>query len=337
MFGRDTVMFKALKGMFARADAPIAEDERDAAGKPMVTLAGALKHGWLDVWYQPKVSLQTHHWVGAEALIRLRHPELGILGPGAFLPGASEADMLTLTETVIATALRDWNDCAALGMPELHLAVNVPASAFVEIPIARIIREERPKSDKWPGLILEVTEDQIVNDLKMANEVANELRQQNCSLAIDDFGAGYSSLGRLRQLPFSELKIDRAYVMDCHLDKMKGGHARIHHRAGAPVRPQDRGGRNRELAREPQAPGPGGRGRSGLPVRQADVEGGSADQDLRHHRQAAGGAAPFLGAGRRRPDAPGRLSFFRPSPPRIRTRTVGIAGASGRDHNPLRQ
>jgi EAL domain-containing protein (putative c-di-GMP-specific phosphodiesterase class I) len=216
-------MFKALKGMFAGANEPIADDERDAAGKPQVTLARALKHGWLDVWYQPKVNLQTHHWVGAEALIRLRHPELGILGPGAFLPGASEPDMLTLTETVIKTALRDWNDCAALGMPGLHLAVNVPASAFVEIPIARIIREERPKSDKWPGLILEVTEDQIVNDLQMANEVANELRQQNCSLAIDDFGAGYSSLGRLRQLPFSELKIDRAYVMDCHLDKMKAG------------------------------------------------------------------------------------------------------------------
>jgi EAL domain-containing protein (putative c-di-GMP-specific phosphodiesterase class I) len=209
--------------MFAVANEPVTDDERDAAGKPKVTLAKALKHGWLDVWYQPKVSLQTHHMVGAEGLIRVRHPELGVLGPGAFLPGASESDMLRLTERVIVTALRDWSDCAAIGMPGLHLAVNVPATAFVELPIARIIREERPKSTDWPGLILEVTEDQIVNDLKMANEVANELRSQNCSLAIDDFGAGYSSLGRLRQLPFSELKIDRAYVTDCHIDKMKGG------------------------------------------------------------------------------------------------------------------
>src|SRR5262249_8302044 len=90
-----------------------------------------------------------------------------------------------------------------------------------ELPIAKIVREGRPRSEQWPGLILEVTEDQIVNDLKMANEVANELREQRCSLAIDDFGAGYSSLGRLRQLPFSELKIDRAYVTDCHRDKGK--------------------------------------------------------------------------------------------------------------------
>jgi len=218
-------MLKALKGLFAGANEPAQDDddERDASGKPKVTLAKALKRDWLEVWYQPKVSLQTGHMVGAEGLIRARHPELGVLGPGAFLPGAGEPEMLQMTENVIRTALRDWNDCAALGMPALHLAVNVPASAFVELPIAQIIREERPTSDQWPGLILEVTEDQIVNDLKMANEVANALREQRCSLAIDDFGAGYSSLGRLRQLPFSELKIDRAYVTDCHRDKVKEG------------------------------------------------------------------------------------------------------------------
>jgi len=219
-------MLKAFQGMFAGSGAAapaVDDDERDASGKPKVTLAKALKRGWLEVWYQPKVSLQTGNWIGAEGLIRARHPELGVLGPFAFLPGAAEADLHTMTEWVIATALRDWNDCAALGMPRLHLAVNVPASGFVALPIARIIREERPKSDEWPGLILEVTEDQIVNDLKIANEVASELREQNCSLAIDDFGAGYSSLARLRQLPFSELKIDRAYVTDCHRDRGKEG------------------------------------------------------------------------------------------------------------------
>jgi len=218
-------MLKALKGLFAAANEPAQDEdeERDASGKPQVTLARALKRNWLELWYQPKVSLQTGHMIGAEGLIRVRHPELGVLGPGAFLPGAGEPEMLQMTEKVIATALRDWNDCAELGMPALGLAVNVPASAFVELPIARIIREERPASDQWPGLILEVTEDQFVNDLKMANDVASELREQRCSLAIDDFGAGYSSLGRLRQLPFSELKIDRAYVTDCHRDRVKEG------------------------------------------------------------------------------------------------------------------
>src|ERR1700724_2945717 len=144
-------MLKALKGMFAGASDPAEDDDerdaaRDAAGEPKVTLARALRRGWLEVWYQPKVSLQTGHMVGAEGLIRARHPELGVLGPGAFLPGAGEPEMLQMTEQVILTALRDWSDCAALGMPALNLAVNVPASAFVELPIARIIREGRPKS-----------------------------------------------------------------------------------------------------------------------------------------------------------------------------------------------
>src|SRR4030088_2716843 len=134
--GRDGVMLKALQGMFAGAEGPAPDDdERDASGRPKVTLAKALKRGWLEVWYQPKVSLQTGNMIGAEGLIRLRHPELGVLGPGAFLPGAGEAEMLEMTEQVIITALRDWGDCAALGMPAINLAVNVPASAFVELPI----------------------------------------------------------------------------------------------------------------------------------------------------------------------------------------------------------
>ncbi len=86
-----------------------------------------------------------------------------------------------------------------------------------------MLREERPAAPTWPGLILEVTEDEAVNDLKIANDVADELRALNCTLALDDFGAGYSSLARLRQLPFSELKIDRSYVTDCHLDRVNAG------------------------------------------------------------------------------------------------------------------
>ena len=62
-----------------------------------------------------------------------------------------------------------------------------------------------------------------MHDLAIAQEVADELRALNCSLALDDFGAGYSSLARLRQLPFSELKIDRSYVTNCHSDKVNGG------------------------------------------------------------------------------------------------------------------
>jgi EAL domain-containing protein (putative c-di-GMP-specific phosphodiesterase class I) len=187
-----------------------------------VTLADVLERDWFELFYQPKIDLKTMRLVGAEALVRARHPTRGVLSPAVFLPGASEDDMLALTERVIITALKDWEACAANGM-SLKLSVNVPVSALVELPIPTILREERPRAANWPGLIMEVTEDEIIHDLKIANDVADALRRFNCTLALDDFGAGYSSLARLRQLPFSELKIDRSYVTNCNSDRISAG------------------------------------------------------------------------------------------------------------------
>ena len=209
-------MLQSLQKLFA-SKAP----EPEPAGSK-VTLGDVLRRGWFELWYQPKIDLRTRRLVGAEGLVRARKGDGGLISPGAFLPGAKEDDMLALTERVILTALHDFEDCAAQGAP-VKLSVNVPASAFVKLPIARMLREERPSAANWPGLILEVTEDEAMHDLKMANEVADELRALHCSLALDDFGAGYSSLARLRQLPFSELKIDRSYVTNCHIDKVNAG------------------------------------------------------------------------------------------------------------------
>ncbi len=195
---------------------------RDAAGRAKVTLTQAIQKNWLELWYQPKIDLSTKRLVGAEGLIRVQHPKHGTIFPGSFLPGANESDMLRMTESVIITALRDWQEFAGQGI-SIKLAVNTPVSALTKLKLADILKRERPKAANWPGLILEVTEDEIVNDLQLANDVANELRAHNCSLAIDDFGAGYSSLARLRQLPFSELKIDRSYVTDCHVDRTNAG------------------------------------------------------------------------------------------------------------------
>jgi EAL domain-containing protein (putative c-di-GMP-specific phosphodiesterase class I) len=209
-------MFKSLSRLLGQKEAVAPP----ADGK--ITLADVLTRGWFELWYQPKIELRTMRLAGAEALVRARHPERGVLPPGVFLPGASEADMLALTERVIETALRDWTDFAANGLA-LKIAVNVPVSALVKLPIGTIVREGRPAADNWPGLILEVTEDEIIRDLKLANNAADELKASHCSLALDDFGAGYSSIARLRQLPFSELKIDRAYVINCHSDRVNAG------------------------------------------------------------------------------------------------------------------
>jgi EAL domain-containing protein (putative c-di-GMP-specific phosphodiesterase class I) len=209
-------MLEGLRRLFLRRGEP------PEVGNGPVGLADILDRGWLELFYQPKIELKTKRLVGAEGLVRARHPTQGLLSPGVFLPGASESDMLRLTERVIITALQDWQACAAAGIP-LKLSVNVPVSALVKLPIAGILRQWRPRTSTWPGLIMEVTEDEIIHDLKIANEVADALREFNCTLALDDFGAGYSSLARLRQLPFSELKIDRSYVINCHVDRVNAG------------------------------------------------------------------------------------------------------------------
>jgi len=94
---------------------------------------------------------------------------------------------------------------------------------LTRLPILRMLEEACPRAANWPGLIFEVTEDQIIDDLALAGDVAEMLRGIRCELAVDDFGAGYSSLARLKKLPFSELKIDRSYVAHCNEDQFNAG------------------------------------------------------------------------------------------------------------------
>jgi EAL domain-containing protein (putative c-di-GMP-specific phosphodiesterase class I) len=209
-------MLDGLRNLLAPRPDPYADP------KAKIPLGEVLKRNWFELWYQPKIELRTMRLVGAEALVRARHPVRGVVPPFFFLPDASEEDLLKLTEQVILTALGDWEIFNEYNVP-MKLAVNVPVSAFVKLPIPQMLHEARPKVQHWPGMVLEVTEDQIIHDLGLANEVAAALRELNCTLALDDFGAGYSSLARLRQLPFSELKIDRSYVMNCNTDPLNAG------------------------------------------------------------------------------------------------------------------
>jgi EAL domain-containing protein (putative c-di-GMP-specific phosphodiesterase class I) len=96
--------------------------------------------------------------------------------------------------------------------------MNVPVSVLLTVPVARIVDEYHPQSDRWPGIILEVSEDQLVRDIQLAREVATRLWGSGTQIALDDFGAGYSSLSILRELPFVELKIDRSFVNGCATD-----------------------------------------------------------------------------------------------------------------------
>jgi EAL domain-containing protein (putative c-di-GMP-specific phosphodiesterase class I)/ActR/RegA family two-component response regulator len=201
-------------------DAPIdqwPDAARSADEKASVGLNEALEHGWLEVWYQPKLNLIERKFAGAEGLIRCRHPELGVLPPSAFLPNAEAQDLTALTQFVILTALRDWQVLAKDGF-NLKFAVNAPIAALTDLNLPDLIRANAPKNGKWPGLILEVTEGDVAKDTGLAHEIATQLSIYGISLSIDDFGEGYSSFARLRELPFAELKLDASFVQNCSQD-----------------------------------------------------------------------------------------------------------------------
>lgn len=189
----------------------------ESAGR--VDLDEALDKNWIEFWYQPKIDLRKKQLVGAEAFPRARHPVQGVLAPSAFMPGATEPALMRLSEQALEQSLRAGLHFAKLGI-NLRLAANVPVSALVKIPIADIVEKFRPQYEKWPGLIIDVTEQEIINDLKLASELAKTLAPLNVKLAIDEFGRGYSSLARLRELPFAEIKLARAFVADCGTDKV---------------------------------------------------------------------------------------------------------------------
>ncbi len=188
-----------------------------AAARPRIAVAEALRNNWFEIWYQPKIDLKRKCLAGAEALARIHHPQLGVLLPGNFLPEVDEDSITELAEHALLATLCDWTMFEEAGF-NLHLAVNVPVSVLFKLPIPRLVAEYRPKSERWPGLILEVTEDQIARDGALANEIATQLRVGGITIAIDDFGAGYSSFSILRDLPFAELKIDHAFVTGCATD-----------------------------------------------------------------------------------------------------------------------
>jgi EAL domain-containing protein (putative c-di-GMP-specific phosphodiesterase class I)/CheY-like chemotaxis protein len=184
-----------------------------------IELDEALANNWIEFWYQPKIDMRKKRLAGAEAYARARHPQYGILLPGAFMPNAKEDAVAKLSELALNNALKAGLTFSNLGI-NLRLTVNIPVPVLVKLPIEDIVKKHQPNADKWSGLIIDVPEEQIISDLALASELTKKLERLNVRLAIDDFGRGYSSLAKLGELPFAELKLDRSFVTDCGTDKV---------------------------------------------------------------------------------------------------------------------
>ena len=180
----------------------------------------ALRKCWLRLWYQAKIDLKTMTVCGAEALLRARHPDYGIVSPANFLPASRSGLYQPLTKFVVLQAMADWDIFAEQGQL-LKLSINIPLSTLHSPAIVELIRNSLPKKPHFPGLIIEVTEGDMLHDPAGLREVATQLKLYNVVLSIDNFGGAHSPLTRLRDLPCVELKLDRSYVSGCATDGAK--------------------------------------------------------------------------------------------------------------------
>lgn len=178
-------------------------------------ILNAIEEQQFKLHYQPKVKLTDGTVAGFEGLIRWDHPERGLLAPDSFLGFAeSNSAMVPLTKEVIRLAfssLAEWRDQGL----DTHACINFSASTISSSLMLDHLVENCNKTGIEPSAVtVEITETAVMSNVVRAMETLTRMRLKGFGLAIDDFGTGYSSLQQLQRLPFTEMKIDRAFIMD---------------------------------------------------------------------------------------------------------------------------
>lgn len=184
------------------------------------SLRHALERNELEVYFQPQVSVRQGKVVGAEALLRWKHPEQGFISPVVFIPIAEESGMIhEIGDWVLKTSclkMKSWQDA---GLPQLRIAVNVSSRQIYQpnftAKVAQIIKETGITPE---NLELELTESTLLHEVDTARATLTKLKSLGIQIAIDDFGTGFSSLTYLKQFPFDTLKIDRYFVQNIGQD-----------------------------------------------------------------------------------------------------------------------
>jgi diguanylate cyclase (GGDEF)-like protein len=179
-------------------------------------LHSALANRQFELYYQPKVDTATDYFHSAEALIRWRHPERGIVMPEEFIPLAEECGLINaIGEWVLREACRQCRAWQREGLPLLRVAVNVTASQFRQGNLLAIIRQAVDESGMDPRCLeLELTESAVMTNPEESTGILEQLSAMGVLVSVDDFGTGYSSMSYLRRFPIDKLKIDRGFVKD---------------------------------------------------------------------------------------------------------------------------
>lgn len=181
----------------------------------VIDMAHAVASDQFCLHFQPIVEIATRRVKGLEALARWSHPSRGLLLPETFLEQViNDGLMQALTDMVVHTTVLQASKLKQRG-EDLTLSMNVTASTLLDLSlpdrIANLCKEHNAPADK---LILEVTETEAMRDTTRTMDVLLRMRIRNIGVSIDDFGTGFSSLRELQRMPFSEMKIDKSFVMD---------------------------------------------------------------------------------------------------------------------------
>jgi EAL domain-containing protein (putative c-di-GMP-specific phosphodiesterase class I) len=183
-------------------------------------LRRALERDELLVHFQPQVSLHSGEVIGAEALVRWRHPQQGLVSPAQFIPLAEETGLIEpLGEWMLRAVCRQQRAWLEQGLAVPPVAVNLSARQFHHPDLVGLVAQALSANRLQPQLLgLEITESAAMTDAASAIATMSDLRALGVGLSLDDFGTGYSSLSHLKRFPIEHLKIDRSFVNDITSD-----------------------------------------------------------------------------------------------------------------------
>ena len=179
-------------------------------------LRSALKKNQFTLHYQPQMNTNTGRISGVEALIRWRHPELGLVPPDRFIPLAEDTGhIFAIGEWVLRTAcsqMKIWMDA---GFTDLRMAVNLSTIQFRQRNLPGLISDILDETGLNASCLdFEITESGAMHDIENSNAILDTLRRMGSRISIDDFGTGFSSLSYLKSFPINTLKIDRSFISD---------------------------------------------------------------------------------------------------------------------------
>ncbi len=182
--------------------------------KLLADLRIAIHEKQFELFYQPKIALQSNTIVGAEALIRWHHPEKGVISPLDFIPLAESSGLIVeLGKWILEKACQQCKQWQESGLQNLSVAVNVSAIQFKRHDFFSTVKDALSQSNLSPdALELELTESLLIADSKKLAKLFSQLDQLGVNLSIDDFGTGYSNLAYLKSMNIDTLKVDRAFI-----------------------------------------------------------------------------------------------------------------------------